>query len=77
MLAIHVGQHEVYFQSFDSSGNATNDASRLTRNRTASLIPSIRPTAGGFMLTWNEVLPGPRGIHGPDTRSEIVVTVIP
>lgn len=72
-----VGQHEVYFQSFDASGNSVSDPSRLTHNRTASLIPSIRPSADGFMLTWNEVVPDPRGIHGPDTRSEIVVTVVP
>lgn len=71
------GQHEVYFQLFDSSGNALSNPDRLTHNATASLIPAIRPLGEGFILAWNEVVPDPRGIHGPDTRSEIVVTVIP
>ncbi len=70
------GQHEVYFQSFDSEGSALAGANRLTHNNSASLIPSIEPRAGGFMLAWNEVVPDPKGIHGHDTRSEIVVSVV-
>ena len=70
------GQHEVYFQSFGSSGNAISDPDRLTRNRSDSLIPAIQPVGDGFMLTWNEFLPDSRETYGSDTRSEIVVAVI-
>ncbi len=72
-----VGQHEIYFRAFDASGEPVGEARRLTRNETDSMIPSIRASGQGFMLAWNEVVPDPRGIHGPDTRSEIAATVVP
>ncbi|HEY5623699.1 MAG TPA: hypothetical protein VIV14_08045 [Gammaproteobacteria bacterium] len=71
------GQHEIYFQAFDASGDSLGAAVRVTRNDTDSMIPSIRASGDGFMLAWNEVAPDPRGIHGADTRSEIVATVVP
>ena len=66
------GQHEVHFRTFDSTGNVLTDTQRLTYTATASLIPAIQSWADGFMLAWNEVAADPRGIHGPDTRSEIM-----
>jgi hypothetical protein len=72
-----VGQHEIYFQSFDSSGLAINDPARLTHNRTASFIPSIQASADTFMLSWNEVVLDRRGELTSDARSEIAVVVVP
>ena len=70
------GQHEVYFQAFDREGMAVNDPRRLTRNRTASLIPAIEPFAEGFALAWNEDVVEERRRHGEGGRSEIVFTIV-
>ena len=68
------GQHEVYFQPFDAAGNPLAEASRLTRNRTSSLIPAIEPWRDGFALAWTEYTPVGEG-HGG--RSEIAFVVVP
>ncbi|MFP6828322.1 MAG: hypothetical protein VCC36_04665, partial [Gammaproteobacteria bacterium] len=72
-----VGQHEIYFQSFDSTGLAISAPARLTHNRTASFIPSIQASADTFMLSWNEVALDGRGELASDARSEIAVVVVP
>jgi hypothetical protein len=64
------GQHEVYFQPFDSSGMPLGTAQRLTNTRTDSLIPTIKPSADGFALIWNEYASKGPGHSGG--RSEIV-----
>ena len=66
------GQHEVHFKTFDAAGNVLTGTRRLTHTATASLIPAIQSRADGFMLAWNEVAADPSGIHGPETRSEIM-----
>lgn len=65
------GQHEVYFQAFGLHGEPLRASTRLTRSATDSLIPSIQPWRTGFALAWNELESNPRGVHAPDTRSEI------
>ena len=70
------GQHEVFFQSFDLDGRPVREARRLTRNETASLIPSIQPWAGGFALAWNEDVIGMRGSHGGGGRSDVAFTLV-
>ena len=70
-----VGQYEIYFQSFDSTGLAINDPARLTHNRTASFIPSIQASADTFMLSWNEVALDGRGELASDARSEIPMRI--
>ena len=70
------GQHEVYFQSFDREGSVVDEPRRLTRNRTASLIPAIAPFVEGFALAWNEDVVEERQRHGEGGRSEIVFTIV-
>ena len=71
------GRHEIYFQPFDLHAAPTREASRLTYNTTASLIPSIRPTADGFAIAWNEdVVEERRSLHGVGGRSEAVVRLV-
>ena len=50
-----VGQHEIYFQSFDARGLSLGSAQRLTDSEPSSLIPAIRSWDDGFALVWNEV----------------------
>ncbi|HLG57160.1 MAG TPA: hypothetical protein VI485_17600 [Vicinamibacterales bacterium] len=57
------GQHEIVFQSFDTSGTARGPARRLTQNTTWSLVPAIQPWRGGFALAWNEYAPASVEIH--------------
>ena len=71
------GQHEVFFQSFDSTGRATEASHRLTRNTTASLIPSIQTWADGFALVWNEDVVEERGTHESGGRSEVMFSLVP
>ena len=71
------GQHEIFFQKFDSAGQSLGEPRRLTRNPTSSLIPAIRPWRDGFALVWNEFAPSPRGVHAADSRSEVVFATVP
>ncbi len=58
-----VGQHEIYFQSFDSQGQSLGLARRLTESQASSLIPSLRRSGDGFALIWNEVQPREVGVE--------------
>lgn len=69
-------QFEVYFQSLDFNGKPVGKRQRLTYNPSSSLIPAIEPFSDGFGLTWNESKPDPKGIHGPDGRSEIMFSFV-
>lgn len=71
------GQHEIYFERFDSGGESLGTAKRLTNNSTESLIPAIRPWRDGFAVAWNEYRPGPSGAHGPGGHSEIALSILP
>jgi hypothetical protein len=64
------GQHEIYFQAFDTSGNPLAEPHRLTHTRTNSLIPAIKPWSDTFALVWNEYAPKGPG-HAAGGRSEI------
>ncbi len=73
------GQDEIYFQSFDSSGERVGPAQQLTDNETHSLIPAIRPSEDGFALIWNEVVPGEDGVaghQGVNGRSQLVFAFV-
>ena len=51
------GQHEVYFESFDSAGASRAAAQRITDTSPWSLVPAIRPWGRGFALGWTEYIP--------------------
>jgi hypothetical protein len=68
------GQHEVYFQSFDSVGLPLAEPLRITTNRTSSLVPAIVSRLDGFALAWNEYNPGKEAHAG---TSQIAVAVVP
>ena len=70
------GEAEVYFQTFDRAGAVLHAAERLTNNPTASLIPAIQPSGGGFALVWNEDVVAQRGDHLSGGRSDIVFTTV-
>ncbi len=70
------GEAEVYFQAFDASGAALNNAERLTHNPTASLIPAIQPFEDGFALAWNEDVVAERGDNREGGRSDIVFATV-
>jgi hypothetical protein len=69
------GQHEVYFESFDSSGEPRETARRITENSSWSLVPAIRPREAGFALAWNEYVPASAEIH--DGTSEVFFGSVP
>lgn len=68
--------HEIYLQTFDASGAALTPPTRLTRNATSSWIPAIRPWRGGFAIAWNERARA-QGAHGPRSRSEVLLAIVP
>lgn len=68
---------ELHFQTFDADGEPSGPIERLTRTPTRSSIPSIRAWRSGFAIAWNEIAPGPDGIHDPDTRSEVELRLLP
>jgi hypothetical protein len=71
------GQHEIYYEPFDVQGRPIGVTRRLTRNRTDSLIPAIRPSADGFSLVWNEYTPAGKGEHeSDDDRSEVSIAFV-
>ena len=70
------GPHEMYFQSFDASGVAVTPATRLTNTAENSLIPAIQPWNEGFILVWNEVIPGEHGSGPASSRSQIVIQTV-
>jgi hypothetical protein len=70
------GQHDVFFQTFDRSGQPTGSVLRVTNNATASLVPSIRAARGVFALAWNEYVSPDGDGHGSTGRSEIAFTVV-
>lgn len=67
-------QHEIYFQSFDAAGHAVENARRITRNATWSLVPAVRRWRRGFALAWNEYAPASATIH--DGTSEVAFAVV-
>jgi hypothetical protein len=71
------GNYEIYFESFDVHGVPLAPPQRLTDNATGSLIPAIKPWRDRFALAWNEIEPGPHGVHGAATKSEVVVDFAP
>jgi hypothetical protein len=70
------GQAEIYFQTFDERAIPLRPARRVTDNRSQSLIPAIRPAGKAFALAWNEFVPGPRGLHDEDGRSEVFFSLV-
>lgn len=70
------GSYEIYFRLFDPSGDALGAQRQITNNVTDSLIPAIRPWRDGFALAWNEVTPADPKAHDPETRSEVMFTVV-
>jgi hypothetical protein len=57
------GQHEIYFESFDTEGQSRGAARRLTETATWSLVPAIQPRRDGFAVAWTEYAPASTGIH--------------
>lgn len=70
------GNYEVFFQSFDASGNAIAPPRRLSDTPTNSMIPAIEPWSEGFALSWAEVVPAPIGAGDEATRGEVVFTTV-
>lgn len=71
------GQHEIYFEPFDEKGRPIGVTRRLTKNRTDSLIPAIRPAGNGFAIVWNEYTPANKGAHeSEDDRSEVSFALV-
>lgn len=71
------GPYDVYFQIFDTSGEAVSAASRITASQSQSLIPALRSWGNGFLVAWNEVAPADTGYHSDDTRSEVFLRHLP
>jgi hypothetical protein len=70
------GQHEVYFQTFDTAGRARAAAVRVTHTAASSWMPAIAPWKEGFALAWNEFeFPGGEA-HQGDGRSQIAFTFL-
>jgi hypothetical protein len=69
-----LGQHEVYFQSFDGAGQPLTSAERLTTSDTWSLVPAIRPWREGFALAWTEYRPASGEIH--EGTGEVAFTLV-
>jgi len=69
------GQHEIYYQPFDSAGNPLAEPHQITHTGTDSLIPAIKPWSNGFALAWNEYAPKGPG-HPAGARSEIAFTLV-
>lgn len=70
------GAHDVYFQAFDVGGEPVRPAQRVTTTPESSLIPAIRPWQDGFAVAWNELAPGPSGMHDAATRSEVRLAIV-
>jgi hypothetical protein len=70
-----LGQHEVYFQSFDRSGASREGARRITDTRPWSLVPAIRPAGRGFALGWSEYVPASAEVHSG--TAEVFFQLIP
>lgn len=71
------GQHEIFFQRFDSQGRALAEAYRVTDTAAASLIPAIVPLNAGFALGWSEAVLGNSHTGGnTETRSEIAARYV-
>jgi hypothetical protein len=69
------GQPEVYFESFDGSGNSQEPARRITNTREWSLVPAIRPWGRGFALAWTEYIPASIEFH--QGTGEVFFDLIP
>jgi hypothetical protein len=70
------GSYEIYYRPFDASGDALGAQRRLTNNLTDSLIPAIRAWRAGFALAWNEVNAPVDSAHAPETRSEVMFSLV-
>ena len=72
------GQHDVFFQAFDTGGERIGDERQISDTPAASLIPAIRPWQTGFILVWNEAdLPADLAGHTGDISSQIVSALVP
>ena len=71
-----VGNYEVFFQSFDASGDPIAPPRRLSDTPTSSMIPAIEPWREGFALAWDEVAPAPVGADAQATSAEVVFTTV-
>ena len=70
-----VGQHEVYFESFDRSGASHESARRITNTSAWSLVPAIRPHGSGFALAWTEYIPASVETH--QGTAEVFFALVP
>lgn len=65
------GGREIFFQALDAGGSPLAEPRRLSSGDGLKFVPAIEALGDGFALTWNEVRPGPGGLHGGDSRSEV------
>ena len=65
------GGREIFFQALDASGSPLGEPRRLSSGDGLKFVPAIEALGEGFALAWNEVRPGPGGLHGGDSRSEV------
>jgi hypothetical protein len=75
------GNYEVFFQTFDASGQPLTDGQRLAETSAHSMIPAIRPWRDGFALAWDEVVTGMHVFHDspthdPSTQAEVLFSFV-
>ena len=65
------GGRQIFFLALDASGSPLGEPRRLSSGDGLKFVPAIEALGEGFALTWNEVRPGPGGLHGGASRSEV------
>jgi hypothetical protein len=70
-----LGQHEVYFESFNKTGAPRESARRITNTSAWSLVPAIRPHGTGFALAWTEYIPASLDEH--QGTAEVFFELVP
>ena len=65
------GGRQIFFLALDAGGSPLGEPRRLSSGDGLKFVPVIEALGDGFALTWNEVRPGPGGLHGGDSRSEV------
>ena len=65
------GGRQIFFLALDAGGSPLAEPRRLSSGAGLKFVPAIEALGEGFALTWNEVRPGPGGLHGGDSRSEV------
>lgn len=65
------GGRQIFFLALDASGSPLAEPRRLSSGDGLKFVPAIEALGDGYALTWNEVRPGPGGLHDGDSRSEV------